>query len=65
MVNPAFRCYVKTGKTMKDPETRAGKLSSNTGVPAPYGVGWDALVSNCHEVERLIHQRFAYARARH
>jgi hypothetical protein len=63
-VNPAFPCCVKIGKTTKDPETRARELSSNTGVPAPYGVGWDALVSNCHEVERLIHQRFAYARAR-
>jgi hypothetical protein len=55
---------VKIGKTTKDPETRARELSSNTGVPAPYGVAWDALVTDCHEVERLVHHRLAYARAR-
>lgn len=64
LVNPAFPRYVKIGKTTKDPEVRAKELSSGTGIPAPYGVAWDALVSNCDEVERLIHQRLAYARAR-
>jgi hypothetical protein len=64
LVNPAFPRYVKIGKTTKDPDLRARDLSSGTGVPAPYGVAWDVLVSNCHEVERLIHQRLAYARAR-
>jgi hypothetical protein len=64
LVNPAFPYYVKIGKTTKDPEMRAKELSSGTGIPAPYGVAWDALVSNCDEVERLIHQRLAHARAR-
>ena len=64
LVNPAFPRYVKIGKTTKDPETRARELSSGTGIPAPYGVAWDAFVSNCHEVERLIHKRLAHARAR-
>jgi hypothetical protein len=64
LVNPAFPRYVKIGKTTKDPEVRARELSSSTGIPAPYGVAWDALVSNCHEVERLVHQRLAHARAR-
>jgi hypothetical protein len=64
LVNPAFPRYVKIGKTTKDPEIRARELSSRTGIPAPYGVAWDALVNNCHEVERLVHQRLAHARAR-
>lgn len=64
LVNPAFPRYVKIGKTTKDPEVRAKQLSSGTGVPAPYDVAWDALVSNCDEVERLVHQRLAYARSR-
>lgn len=65
LVNPAFPHYVKIGKTTKDPEVRAKELSSGTGIPAPYGVAWDTLVSNCDEVERLIHHRLAHARARH
>ena len=64
LVNPVFPNYVKIGKTTKDPEVRAKELSYGTGIPAPYGVAWDAFVSNCDEVERLIHQRLAHARAR-
>ena len=62
LVDPAFPGYVKIGKTTKDPEVRARELSRGTGIPAPYGVAWDALVSNGDEVERLIHQRLAHAR---
>ncbi|MBE3043863.1 GIY-YIG nuclease family protein, partial [Candidatus Bathyarchaeota archaeon] len=29
-----------------------------------YAVAWDALVSDCEHVERLIHQQLAHARAR-
>ena len=64
LVNPAFPNYVKIGKTTKNPEIRARALSSGTGVPAPYGVAWDTIVRNCHEVERLVHQRLAHVRAR-
>jgi T5orf172 domain-containing protein len=64
LVNPAFTGYVKVGKTAKDPDIRARELSSSTGVPAPYAVAWDAFVSDCHHVERLVHLRLANARAR-
>ena len=64
LVNPAFPSYVKIGKTTKDPDVRARELSLGTGIPAPYGVAWDAFVNNCDEVERLVHQRLANARAR-
>jgi len=64
MVNPAFTGYVKIGKTTKDPDIRAREVSSSTGVPAPYAVAWDAFVSDCHHVERLVHRRLAHARAR-
>lgn len=62
--NPAFPTLVKVGKTTRDPAARARRLSSRTGVPAPYEVAWTAEVSDCGEVERLIHKRLAYARSR-
>jgi hypothetical protein len=64
LVNPAFTGYVKIGKTTKDPDIRAREVSSSTGVPAPSAVAWDAFVSDCHLVERLVHLRLAHARAR-
>lgn len=64
LVDPAFPSLVKVGKTTKDPERRARDLSTGSGVPAPYVVAWAALVTDCHEVERLIHQELAHARAR-
>lgn len=63
-LNPAFPGFVKVGKTTKDPETRAREVSLGSGVPAPYAVAWDALVSDCHKVERLLHQELAHSRAR-
>lgn len=64
LVNPAFPGFVKVGKTTKDPEARAREVSSGSGVPAPYAVAWDALVNDCHQVERLVHQELAHTRAR-
>lgn len=64
LVNPAFPGFVKVGKTTKEPEVRAREVSSGSGVPTPYAVAWDALVIDCHQVELLIHQQLAYARAR-
>ena len=63
LINPAFAGFVKIGKTSKDPAVRARELSAGTGVPAPYAVAWDLLVSDCDHVERLIHHR-GYAAAR-
>ena len=64
LVNPAFPGFLKIGKTTKEPETRARELSSGSGVPAPYAVAWDAFVSDCGHVERLIHRQLAHARSR-
>ena len=64
LINPAFAGFLKIGKTSKDPAVRARELSAGTGVPAPYAVAWDVLVSDCDHVERLIHHQLAPARAR-
>ena len=64
LVNPAFTGFVKVGKTTKEPESRARELSMGSGVPAPYAVAWDAFVTDCEHVERLIHQQLADTRAR-
>jgi hypothetical protein len=64
LINPAFTGFVKIGKTIKEPEIRARELSSGSGVPAPYAVAWDALVTDCDQVEKLIHQQLAHARSR-
>ena len=64
LVNPAFTGFVKIGKTTNEPEARARQLSSGSGVPAPYAVAWDAFVTDCHHVEKLIHQQLAGARSR-
>lgn len=50
--------YVKIGKTKNDPEERAAALHG-TGVPVPFVVAYSELVSNCHAVERLVHERLA------
>jgi hypothetical protein len=64
LVNPAFSGFLKVGRTTKEPEIRARELSAGTGVPAPYAVAWDALVTDCEHVERLIHQRLSSSRSR-
>ena len=64
LINPSFAGFVKIGKTTKNPEVRAREVSSGTGVPAPYAVAWDILVDDCDQVERVIHQQLAPARAR-
>ena len=64
LINPAFTGFVKVGKTIKEPEVRARELSSGSGVPAPYAVAWDALVTDCGQVEKLIHQQLAHVRSR-
>jgi hypothetical protein len=64
LINPAFPDYVKFGKTTKDSETRAKEISRGAGVPAPYRVAWDVLVTDCDQVERLVHQKLFRLRAR-
>lgn len=57
LVNPAFPRYVKIGKTTKNPEVRAKKISSGTGMPAQYEVAWDVFVKDCDQVERIVHKK--------
>lgn len=64
LVNPTFSGYVKVGRTTREPEARARELSSTSGVPAPFAVAWDAFVTDCAHVERIIHQRLAHTRSR-
>lgn len=63
LANPAFPQLVRIGKTIDDPEARAKELSSVPGMPGCYTVQWQALVTDCSEVERLIHDRLARERA--
>lgn len=64
LVNPAFTNYVKIGKTINDPHERAREISRGTGVPAPYSVIWDVLVSDCHKAESTVHWELRQFRAR-
>jgi hypothetical protein len=61
LLNPSFVDMVKIGLTEDNAELRARKLWS-TGVPTPFIVVYDELVSDCQEVERRLHQRFASSR---
>ncbi|MEH1907547.1 GIY-YIG nuclease family protein [Nostoc sp.] len=58
LLNPSFPDQVKIGRTEKDSEIRARKLWT-TGVPTPFLVIYDELVSDCEVVESLLHERFA------
>ena len=46
---------IKVGKTTRDPEERAEELSSSTGVPTPFFVGYQAEVNNCTRAESFVH----------
>ncbi|WP_414552269.1 GIY-YIG nuclease family protein [Anabaena sp. CCY 0017] len=58
LLNPSFPDQVKIGRTEKDSEIRARKLWT-TGVPTPFLVIYDELVSDCEVVESHLHERFA------
>ena len=57
LLNPSFPDQVKIGKTEKDSKFRARKLWT-TGVPTPFIVIYDELVSDCEVVENQLHERF-------
>ena len=59
MINLSFIDQVKIGLTKENSEKRASDLSKPTGVPTPFIVIYDELVSNCEAVEKMLHQRFA------
>ena len=58
LLNPSFPDQVKIGLTTGRPEARAKELRA-TGVPTPFVLVYDELVSDCREVERVLHERFA------
>jgi|SRR5919202_692064 hypothetical protein len=58
LLNPSFPDQVKIGRTEKDSEIRAKKLWT-TGVPTPFLVIYDELVTDCEVVESQLHERFA------
>ena len=57
LLNPSFPNQVKIGLTEDAPDVRARKLWT-TGVPTPFIVVYDELVSDCEEVESRLHMRF-------
>lgn len=58
LLNPSFPDQVKIGRTEKTAELRAKQLQT-TGVPTPFIVVYDELVSDCEVVEKILHSRFA------
>lgn len=63
LTNEAFReRYVKIGKTTRDPKTRADELSNHTGVPMAFEVAFSVETSDCHTLEKIVHERLAEKR---
>jgi hypothetical protein len=58
LLNPAHMQHVKIGRTARSPEERARELST-TGVPMPFVVAYEALVSDGPSAEALIHERLS------
>ena len=55
LMNPSMPNLVKIGKTTKEPEEIAKKLSSTTGIPTPFTVVYDGYFQNCTKAEQYIH----------
>lgn len=56
---------LKIGMTRRTPEIRAEEMSEETGLPAEYMVAYKRKVSDCEEVEALIHERLKRYRISH
>ncbi len=60
LTNPSLpQNFLKIGMTTRTPEERLKELSSNTGVPTPFRVVFEAEVSDCKQVETIIHHNLA------
>lgn len=58
LTNPTLQStLLKIGKTTRSPEERALEISQGTGVATRYLVAYSELVSDCHQVERLVHEK--------
>jgi len=64
LLNPAFPRQVKIGRTVRDPQKRAGELSRQTGVPDDFIVLYDEIVADAKQVEELLQARFSEYRTR-
>ncbi|MGL5902415.1 MAG: GIY-YIG nuclease family protein [Cetobacterium sp.] len=62
LINPGMPGYVKIGKTKRDVEKRVNELSSSTGVPHKYACAYSIEVSDCHIVEKKLHEDFSQYR---
>jgi hypothetical protein len=62
LTNPAMPGLVKIGCTKYTADERARRLSSETGVPAPFVVAWEWPVSDWYSVEQLTHNRLGLHR---
>ena len=56
---------LKIGMTRRTPEIRAEELSDETGLPSEYMVAYKKKVSDCEEVESLIHDSLKRYRITH
>ncbi|MGL5963849.1 MAG: GIY-YIG nuclease family protein [Fusobacteriaceae bacterium] len=59
LINPGMPGYVKIGKTKRDIEKRINELSSSSGVPHKYACAYSIEVSDCHIVEKKLHEDFS------
>lgn len=59
LLNPSFHDQVKIGRTTDATENRALHLSRTSGLPTPFIVIYDEIVSDSEIVEHRLHQRFA------
>ena len=56
---------LKIGMTTRTPEIRSEEMSEETGLPSEYMVAYKRKVSDCEEVEALIHDRLKRYRITH
>lgn len=64
MVSPALKeDFLKIGKTIRSPQKRAQEISTGTGVPLRFYVVFQVMVSDCHQVEKLVHTELASHRS--
>lgn len=62
LINPSMDGLVKIGKTERTPQMRAKELGAETGVPTPFIVVYEALVSDCSSAEKYIHNNLGQFR---
>jgi len=59
ITNASMPDLVKIGYSTKDPNLRAGELSS-TGIPHPYMVAYDIHVEEPREIEQAVHDQLKH-----